>query len=246
MRVGLGFLLLSLSLRGSGAQGGLTKASEITEVQKAPPRDAAEELTQQTLRQTTPDIWAEVRALRDRVVELRVELRIMTERMKESRSHVDDLKSQLLVNKGHMEQLQRENSEEPKVAFSTALTTTGTLGPYNTDITLKYSKVFTNVGNAYNPATGLFTAPVKGVYYFQFTVFGYHVCTIGVQVYKNSQQIMSNWEKNEEVSPEYLTNSLILELTAGDVFHLRLRSGLCIFDDTNNYSTFSGSLLFPL
>lgn len=117
MRVGLGFLLLSLSLRGSGAQGGLTKASEITEVQKAPPRDAAEELTQQTLRQTTPDIWAEVRALRDMVVELRVELRIMTERMKESRSHVDDLKSQLLVNKGHMEQLQRENSGTGRLLY---------------------------------------------------------------------------------------------------------------------------------
>ena len=46
------------------------------------------------------------------------------------------------------------SSEKPKVAFYTALTDAGTLGPYNTDITLKYSKVFTNIGNAYNPSTG--------------------------------------------------------------------------------------------
>ena len=110
MRVRLGFLLLLLSLWESGAQDGLINVSELTEVQTVPRRDAAEELSQETLRQTKPDIWAEVRALRDMVVELRVELRLMAERMKEGQSHVDDLKSQLLVNKAQVEQLQRENS----------------------------------------------------------------------------------------------------------------------------------------
>ena len=46
------------------------------------------------------------------------------------------------------------SSEKPKVAFYTALTNNGRIGPYNTAITLRYSKVFTNVGNAYNPSTG--------------------------------------------------------------------------------------------
>lgn len=45
-------------------------------------------------------------------------------------------------------------TEKPKVAFYTGLTNAGNVGPFNTEITLKYSNVHTNIGNAYNPATG--------------------------------------------------------------------------------------------
>ncbi|KAM8742513.1 uncharacterized protein AB9X84_019559 isoform 1-T1 [Acanthopagrus schlegelii] len=155
--------------------------------------------------------------------------------------------SELLISKSRIDQLERENAEKPKVAFYTALTDAGNLGPYNTAITLKYSKVFTNIGKAYNPSTGFFTAPVKGVYNLQFTVFGYHVGYTGVQVYKNNQRIMYNSEKSSEnYVPEYFTKSLVLELTAGDEIHLVLPSGDSIYDDRDNFSTFSGSLLFTL
>uniref|UniRef100_A0A671TRJ0 Cerebellin 17 n=1 Tax=Sparus aurata TaxID=8175 RepID=A0A671TRJ0_SPAAU len=139
------------------------------------------------------------------------------------------------------------SSEKPKVAFYTALTDAGTLGPYNTAITLKYSKVFTNIGNAYNPSTGFFTAPVKGVYNLQFTAFGIDAGVTGVYVYKNNQRIMYNLEiNNSNYVPEFFTKSLVLELTAGDVIYLVLPSGYSIYDDIYNQSTFSGSLLFTL
>uniref|UniRef100_A0A671X0L4 C1q domain-containing protein n=1 Tax=Sparus aurata TaxID=8175 RepID=A0A671X0L4_SPAAU len=158
-----------------------------------------------------------------------------------------DLQTRLSSSESRIDQLERENAEKPKVAFYTALTDAGQLGPYNTDITLKYSKVFTNIGNAYNPSTGFFTAPVKGVYYLQFTVFGCSAGHIGVRVYKNNQRIMHNWEhNNNDYFPEYFTNSLVLELTAGDEIHLVLPSGHSIYDNSDNYSTFSGSLLFTL
>uniref|UniRef100_A0A671X2Q0 C1q domain-containing protein n=1 Tax=Sparus aurata TaxID=8175 RepID=A0A671X2Q0_SPAAU len=157
------------------------------------------------------------------------------------------LESRLTSSESKTSDLEKENAEKPKVAFYTALTDAGTLGPYNTDITLKYSKVFTNIGNAYNPSTGFFTAPVKGVYYLQFTVFGCSAGHIGVRVYKNNQRIMHNWEhNNNDYFPEYFTNSLVLELTAGDEIHLVLPSGHSIYDNSDNYSTFSGSLLFTL
>ncbi|XP_059181677.1 heavy metal-binding protein HIP-like [Centropristis striata] len=253
--------LLLLGLCGSGAQG---------EVQETETRDAGEETT----KQITPDIWAEVRALRDMVVELKVELRNVEATVKDSESQVDELKvelivtkmqveqlqretsdlqtrlssseTELLLSKSRIEQLERENAEEPKVAFYTALTDAGDVGPFNTEKTLKHSKVFTNIGDAYNPNRGFFTAPVRGVYYFQFTVCGNQVGVMGVFVYKNNQMILGNSELKEEAGLKHFTNSVVLELMAGDEIHLGLPSDYSLYDDKYHHSTFSGALLFTL
>lgn len=47
------------------------------------------------------------------------------------------------------------SSDKPKVAFSASLGSNGFIGPVNTDTTVVYKNVFNNVGNAYNPATGI-------------------------------------------------------------------------------------------
>ncbi|XP_059199838.1 complement C1q-like protein 2 [Centropristis striata] len=155
------------------------------------------------------------------------------------------LETRLTATESKTSDLETENAER-KVAFYTALTDSGTVGPFNTDITLKYSKVFTNIGDAYNPSTGFFTAPVRGVYYFQFTMCGNQAGYMGVQVHKNNQRIMWNNETKEEGGVEYLTNSVVLELMAGDEIHLVLPSGYSLVDTVNNHNTFSGSLLFTL
>lgn len=40
------------------------------------------------------------------------------------------------------------------MAFYAALSDTGNIGPFQAGATLKYSKVFTNIGDAYNNSTG--------------------------------------------------------------------------------------------
>lgn len=95
-------------------------------------------------------------------------------------------------------------------------------------------------------SVGFFTAPVKGVYYFQFTVFGSLNYNVGVYVYKNNQNIMFNVEWQHDSGVEYFTNSVILELIAGDELCLILPGGTAVFDSEHNHCTFSGALLFPL
>ncbi|CDQ87210.1 unnamed protein product [Oncorhynchus mykiss] len=80
---------------------------------------------------TPPDVWAELRALRDMVVEQRVELWNLGARLQASESE----------NAGY----------GPKVAFYAALTDSGAVGPFSSETNLIYIKVFTNIGNALPP-----------------------------------------------------------------------------------------------
>ncbi|XP_031136678.1 complement C1q-like protein 2 isoform X5 [Sander lucioperca] len=233
MRVVLGLLLLLLGLCGSGTQGEERGLGEL--------KSRIDQLEREDAVQAT-----ELRSLETRLTATESKTSDLEKENADLQTRLSSTETELLVSKSRIEQLERENAEKPKVAFYTALTDTGYVGPHNTDTTLKYSKVFTNIGNAYNPATGFFTAPVKGVYYLQFTVCGNNKAVVGVYVYKNNQKIMFNLEWEEVRLYKYFTKSVVLELTAGDTIHLVLPSTYSVYDDVDNHSTFSGSLLFPL
>ncbi|XP_063752161.1 complement C1q-like protein 2 [Eleginops maclovinus] len=239
MKVAFGLLLLLLCLCGAqGESGGLGEVGESSKLQ--------EEWTQQNPNATAPDIWAELKELRDMVVELKVHVKILQGDYSEVERRLSSSEWELLDTKKRIDQLENLSAANTKVAFYTALTDAGYVGPYTTDTTLKYSKVFTNIGNAYDAATGFFKAPVKGAYYFQFTVCGHHTGLMGVYVYKNNQRIMFNVEWKEAQQYKYFTNSVVLELMAGDKIHLALPATHALYDDGSNQSTFSGALLFPL
>lgn len=134
-----------------------------------------------------------------------------------------------------------------KVAFYTALTNSEGIGPYNTQTVLKFSKIFTNVGNAYSPSTGFFTAPVKGMYYFRFTLCGHtSKGSMGVKLFHNGKSTMYNLQGRYNGQFEYLSNAVIIELNVGDELHLALPEDSAVYDNENNHSTFSGFLLFNM
>ncbi|XP_045552661.1 complement C1q-like protein 2 [Salmo salar] len=158
------------------------------------------------------------------------------------------LEARLNASEGMVEELRRENADRPKVAFSAGLTNDAYVGLFNSITTLVYRRVITNIGKAYNPNTGVFTAPVRGLYYIRFTAMGLKgPQSIGAYIYRNDKSVMFNHQDNDNGHNRFLSNALTLELEAGDVVYMRLPVNQELYDEkSSNYSTFSGFLLFPM
>ncbi|XP_041921169.1 complement C1q tumor necrosis factor-related protein 4-like [Alosa sapidissima] len=149
------------------------------------------------------------------------------------------------------------NSEDQsrEVAFTAALQPSspddsgfGRIGPFGTEITLEYGKVLTNVGRAYDSNIGVFTAPVKGVYFFTFTTYSWvKEEDIGVKLMKNNEEVLLVWEWQDKGDNEdYASNSVLLKLEVGDKVYMRLPKGYQVAASKNsNIHTFSGFLLYP-
>ncbi|KAK7149236.1 hypothetical protein R3I94_008759 [Phoxinus phoxinus] len=142
----------------------------------------------------------------------------------------------------------RKENRDREIAFSAALMQSGSgyIGPFTTEITLTYRNVFTNIGNAYNPITGIFTAPLKGAYMFRVSIFGHGGATAAsASIYKNGERTVAAHDVQAQDRLNS-SNGVVLILEVGDVVYVRLWSGTRIYDSENNHSTFSGFLLFPL
>ncbi|XP_074480751.1 cerebellin 11 [Sebastes fasciatus] len=131
-----------------------------------------------------------------------------------------------------------------KVAFSATIIESHDVvtGPNtgNTSIILIFNRVFTNIGNAYNSKTGIFTAPLKGVYHFSFMTFGYNSHTSGAILVKNGHYQVSTWEFTGPDTSDTTSNTVILELNVRETVNIILWDGGKI-----HTSVFSGFLVFP-
>ncbi|KAK9956060.1 hypothetical protein ABG768_013816 [Culter alburnus] len=156
-----------------------------------------------------------------------------------------DLETKLTNSKVQIEKLQKENQDKPKVSFSAGLGLKDFFGPVNADTTLIYKKIFTNVGDAYKQDTGIFTAPVRGVYYFSFFYHCGDNHPTWLFLYRNGQ--------NEAITGHHKTgshiknggNGLSLLLEKGDQVYIVLQKDAWIFDK-DNITVFSGFLINAL
>ncbi|XP_030286444.1 complement C1q-like protein 4 [Sparus aurata] len=126
-----------------------------------------------------------------------------------------------------------------KVAFSASMNKGGAYGPFNTDVTLGYNKVYTNIGDAYNSSTGVFTAPVKGVYHFSFFYHAGGHSQSGLRLYKNSEMIVRTSD-HQSISDgaDNGGNGVVLQLQQGDQVYVSMPANHHVW--AADHTTFSG------
>ncbi|CAG2227914.1 C1QL [Mytilus edulis] len=129
------------------------------------------------------------------------------------------------------------NVKEETVAF-TAITTYRkalTKGP------IIYDRIVTNVGKAYSARSGIFRAPVPGVYSFFFSLMGLHSNHIYMYLYKNHVEVTRLYiggKGRHEVS----SNTVYLTLKKGDEVYTKGTEGEKLYAD-EPYNLFSGVLI---
>ncbi|XP_028450556.1 complement C1q tumor necrosis factor-related protein 3 [Perca flavescens] len=224
---------------------GTVPASESTESQPASP----------------PDIYAALREITASLVQLKADMRLLQTQgtvMNCSMSkgtvsvvaeQAAQLKTEVDKQKTEVDEL-KQQQQVRQVAFSASLHAgagKSNLGPLPTDTTLIYKHVLTNIGNAYNSNTGVFTAPVRGVYNFEWTVGanGDNSHASGAVLVKNSENVLLAYE-NQAAGFMSSSKGVTLLLEVGDVVFVRLWRDSVAYDNLNHHTTFRGHLLFPM
>ncbi|XP_070839503.1 complement C1q-like protein 4 [Chaetodon trifascialis] len=187
------------------------------------------------------DVHAVLRELTASLAQQKVEMKVL---QKETQAKLKELEGQ----KTEVDKL-KQQLQVKQVAFSASLLARGHgyTGPVHTLVTLRFQHVITNVGKAYNPHTGVFTPPVRGVYHFEWHIGapGNHKHPTGAVLYKNSKHIYIAYV-HHTTHYDTTSNGATLLLEVGDVVFLRLWPNARLYDSHNHHTTFSGHLLFTM
>ncbi|XP_018543809.1 cerebellin-2 [Lates calcarifer] len=161
--------------------------------------------------------------------------------MREFREKLQAMETRLEGSENQI--LELKTKESTKVIFSAeAGRGDASIGPFNTDTTVIYKKVITNIGNAYSQSTGIFAAPVAGVYYFSifYHASGSHGSML--RLFKNSEEIVIAHDfQSDSDRADNGANAVFLQLQHGDQVYVQLAANSHIWGAS--HSTFSGYLV---
>ncbi|KAL4217381.1 hypothetical protein ACF0H5_023832 [Mactra antiquata] len=136
----------------------------------------------------------------------------------------------------------------PEVTFSAGLSHDVTFSEATTII---FDTVFTNIGNAYNPSSGIFLCPETGIYLFQYHLVARQGTSAWLELYHNAYYVNSAYT---HTTSEWgaAGNSVIMRLSKGDTMFIRSvknDNGYTteLYGRSDQiYNTFTGYLLLPV
>ncbi|KAL2076602.1 hypothetical protein ACEWY4_027801 [Coilia grayii] len=224
---------------------GLVVAAESVEIQHegAP---STQQICQPDIYTMLRDMETRLRASEKTVEEQKAVIRDLKEKQEEQAAALRAVGGSVNLTGSQVEELRRDR-EESRVSFSAALGS-GYFGPFEVATPLVFTNILTNIGSAYNPTTGVFTAPVRGVYHFALHLLGDSQPYIqtGAALYKNDEQILLAYDY--QLNPHHATpsNGASLQLEVGDAVHVKLWPNAQVRDNGHRLTTFSGHLLFTM
>ncbi|CAC5404596.1 COL8A [Mytilus coruscus] len=109
---------------------------------------------------------------------------------------------------------------------------------------VKFDKLWTNTMNVYDVTTGVFTAPMPGLYHFSAVVMSVSGKDLFLHLWHNDTKTAGSYTQGDG----YKTGNfdVVFNLKKGDRIYIKCTScnnGHKIYSDSNNYSTFSGYLI---
>jgi len=109
---------------------------------------------------------------------------------------------------------------------------------------VKFEDVRANRGQGYNPSTGVFTAPRKGIYHISCMLSGYNGHVVHYQLNKNDAVYTYGYsKKGVDITS---TLSVIVEMKKGDRVFIKHRVSGSAQITGNHFSTFSGYFLIRI
>lgn len=104
---------------------------------------------------------------------------------------------------------------------------------------MRFDKVKTNAGNGYDNVTGVFIAPVNGLYHFTSVIFNNGGDDTEVQLNRNKELIVRGYSIATEHFASHTMN-VVLSLQKGDHVYIQHRGGAVDTVGGYDHSSFSG------
>ncbi|XP_035530878.1 cerebellin-4-like [Morone saxatilis] len=174
--------------------------------------------------------------------------RVMETRLKDSETRLKDAETRLKDSETRLKDsenqiLELKSKERTMIVFSGAISGSGHIGPFDTDKTLVYRTVKTNIGNAYSQSTGIFTAPVPGIYYFTFFYNAGGSQRVSLTLMKNNEAVVKTADNStSHDGADNGGNAVFLQLQQGDQVYMHLLANTHVWGD-NLATTFSAFLV---